>query len=165
MAVSLVAIAGLSPVTAPILFRALLVVHNAFAALQDVTSDALAIERLPEAERGKANGVMAGGKWAGTLVGGPGVAFVSSKLGWPAACFAAVALLLVPATLALLLEERPTTPSAPDDRSSPRRCGSSRCGSRCWQRSSVSCRAPATTSSTRWCCPSFARSSASARTA
>jgi hypothetical protein len=58
------------------------VAHNAFAALQDVTSDALAVERLPQAERGKANGVMAGGKWAGTLVGGPALAFVSSKLGW-----------------------------------------------------------------------------------
>jgi PAT family beta-lactamase induction signal transducer AmpG len=111
MAVTLILISGLSPLSAPVLFPAMLIAHNVFAALQDVTSDALAVERLPEVERGRANGVMAAGKYGGTLVGGAGLAALSSALGWSVACFAAVALLLFPATLALLLREE-TAPLA-----------------------------------------------------
>jgi PAT family beta-lactamase induction signal transducer AmpG len=107
MAVSLLVLAGLSPATAPLAFTAVLLAHNAFTALQDVATDALAFDLLAGTERGRANGVMFGAKYAGTLVGGPGLAWVASAAGWGTACAAAVALLLLPAALVLRTREPP----------------------------------------------------------
>ena len=39
--------------------------HNVFNSLQDVSVDALAVDLLPEDERGKANGLMFGSKYLG----------------------------------------------------------------------------------------------------
>jgi PAT family beta-lactamase induction signal transducer AmpG len=103
MAASLVALAVLAPGSA--LFPLLLVAHNAFSAVQDVATDALALDLLPAAERGRANGIMSAGKWLGTLVGGPGLAWLASAAGWSAACAAAVLFLLLPAGLVLRVKE------------------------------------------------------------
>ncbi len=54
------------------LVTAVLVLHNAFAATQDVAIDALACEVLPPEERGTVNGFMFGGQAVGTALGGGG---------------------------------------------------------------------------------------------
>ena len=46
--------------------------HNAFASLQDVATDALAVDILEESERGRVNGFMWGSKLFGTTVGTTG---------------------------------------------------------------------------------------------
>jgi PAT family beta-lactamase induction signal transducer AmpG len=107
MAVSLVVLSGLSPLAAPALFAVVLVAHNACAAMQDVATDALALDLLPAAERGRANGVMTAAKYAGVLVGGAGMVHVMAVAGWRVACLAAVALLLVPAALVLGVVDPP----------------------------------------------------------
>jgi PAT family beta-lactamase induction signal transducer AmpG len=107
MMVSLLALAGLDPRLTPVAFLALVLVHNSFAALQDVTTDALAISILPEHERGRANGVMAAAKYGGVLAGGTEMGSLAEAAGWPVACLAAAALLLIPATLVLFTDEGP----------------------------------------------------------
>src|SRR5262245_35070940 len=52
------------------LFTALVFVHNLFGATQDVAIDALAVNVLPEDERGTANGFMFSGAYVGQAVGG-----------------------------------------------------------------------------------------------
>ncbi|MEP7296676.1 MAG: MFS transporter [Burkholderiales bacterium] len=60
------------------LFTFIILVHNAFAATQDVAIDALAVGVLPEAERGTANGFMFAGASIGQAIGGAGVLFLSN---------------------------------------------------------------------------------------
>jgi MFS transporter, PAT family, beta-lactamase induction signal transducer AmpG len=61
-----------------VLLGALVFVCNVFASLQDVSVDALAVDLLPEGERGFANGLMYGGSYVGTMFGG---AFLSTLVG------------------------------------------------------------------------------------
>jgi MFS transporter, PAT family, beta-lactamase induction signal transducer AmpG len=56
---------------APSLFTLILIVHNIFAATQDVAIDALACGTLKEKERGLANGLMFAGAFTGQFIGGP----------------------------------------------------------------------------------------------
>jgi len=105
MALSLVALSLADPVSNLTLFGALLFVHNFFAAAQDVGTDALAIDILPANERGRANGFMSAGKFAGVLVGGQGMLFVARLAGWGTAYLVVIALLLVPALLVLSVRE------------------------------------------------------------
>jgi PAT family beta-lactamase induction signal transducer AmpG len=56
---------------APSLFTLILIVHNVFAATQDVAIDALACGTLQEEERGLANGLMFAGAYTGQFIGGP----------------------------------------------------------------------------------------------
>ena len=58
------------------LFTAIIFLHNAFAATQDVAIDALAVSVLPEHERGSANGFMFAGASIGQAIGGAGVLFL-----------------------------------------------------------------------------------------
>ena len=53
-----------------------LLAHNVFAALQDVATDALAVDVMPDRERGRANGIMYGAKYGGTALGGAGLALL-----------------------------------------------------------------------------------------
>ncbi|HEX5791378.1 MAG TPA: MFS transporter, partial [Luteolibacter sp.] len=64
-----------------IIFTALLVIHNVFAATQDVAIDALACQVLKEDERGIANGIMFGGAQAGSAIGGSAVLALKGVLG------------------------------------------------------------------------------------
>lgn len=59
-----------------------LLVHNVFAALQDVATDALAVDVMPDRERGRANGIMYGAKYGGTALGGAGLALLIQHFGW-----------------------------------------------------------------------------------
>ncbi len=63
----------------------LIVIHNIFAATQDVAIDALAVRVLPAHERGIANGFMFGSSYLGQTVGGSGALMVTGWLGFKAA--------------------------------------------------------------------------------
>lgn len=86
--------------------KAVVFIANVFASLQDVSVDALAVDMLPESERGFANGLMYGGSYLGTMFGG---AVLSTLLGWyslkaalAAQAIALGAIMLLP----LLLREK-----------------------------------------------------------
>jgi PAT family beta-lactamase induction signal transducer AmpG len=64
------------------LITAIVLVHNLFAATQDVAIDALACGTLEEHERGVANGFMFAGSNLGKAVGGAGALFLSAYLGF-----------------------------------------------------------------------------------
>ena len=113
MALSLLAMAFANPIADRTLFLALLFLHNLLAAAQDVGTDALAIDLLAENERGRANGVMSAGKFAGVVLGGQGLLWVAGVAGWPAAFALAIALLLVPATLVFGVRESPAPAQRP----------------------------------------------------
>lgn len=85
----------------------LLFAHNCFNALQDVAVDALAVDLLAEDERGKANGLMYGSKYLGTVIGGAGLATIVKYAGLNAALITQVGILAAIFSLPLLLRERP----------------------------------------------------------
>ncbi len=62
------------------LFTAVIFVHNACAATMDVAIDALAVNVLPEDERGSANGFMFAGASIGQTIGGSGVLFLTAVM-------------------------------------------------------------------------------------
>ena len=64
------------------LFTAVIFVHNLFGATQDVAIDALAVNVLPEDERGTANGFMFSGAYVGQAIGGSGVLFLTPVMGF-----------------------------------------------------------------------------------
>lgn len=80
--------------------------HNCFASLQDVATDALAIDVLPEEECGRANGMMWASKLIGGSVGGVGVVLLMSSHGLPVAMQAMAGLMLVIMLLPLFVLER-----------------------------------------------------------
>src|SRR6266487_3629068 len=66
----------------PLGFTAIVLLHNTFGATQDVAIDALAVNVLPESERGMANGFMFSGAYLGQAVGGSGVLFLTPIMGF-----------------------------------------------------------------------------------
>ena len=76
------------------LFTAVIFVHNAFGATQDVAIDALAVGVLPENERGSANGFMFAGAQIGQAVGGAGVLFLAAFLPLQTTYLAVIAAIL-----------------------------------------------------------------------
>ena len=69
------------------LFIWIIIVHNIFAAAQDVAIDALATQTLHEDERGLANGLMFAGAYLGQAVGGAGVLFLLAYVSFPMTYF------------------------------------------------------------------------------
>ena len=93
------------------LFTAVIFLHNAFAATQDVAIDALAVNVLPEDERGLANGFMFAGASIGQTVGGSGVLFLTNVMPFGSTyLFVAGTILLVTLFIALPLREGPGPP-------------------------------------------------------
>ena len=82
-------------------------IHNLFSGLQDVSVDALAVDLLAPAERGRANGLMYGSKYLGTSIGGAGLSLVLVHLGFDAAVLAMCGLLGLIMLVPLLIRERP----------------------------------------------------------
>jgi MFS transporter, PAT family, beta-lactamase induction signal transducer AmpG len=80
------------------LFTAIILVHNAFGATQDVAIDAMAVNVLPEHERGVANGFMFAGASIGQAVGGSGVLFLTALMP-----FASTYLFVIGSILAVTL--------------------------------------------------------------
>ena len=88
------------------LFTIILLVHNTFAATQDVAIDALAINTLAENERATANGMMFAGANIGQMVGGAGSLFLASYLNFQATfVFVSAAILLVTVFVVMPLKE------------------------------------------------------------
>ena len=67
------------------LVTVLIIVHNVFAATQDIAIDALAVRVLPENELGTANGLMFSAAYLGQAIGGSGALFIAGRFGYDAA--------------------------------------------------------------------------------
>jgi PAT family beta-lactamase induction signal transducer AmpG len=107
MGFSLLALLAVDGRTQLALVGAILFVHNSFAALQDVVTDALAVEVLPEDERGKANSFMWAAKNAGVAVGGGGGTIIAKHLGWPSLFVLNALIIWAVMLLVIAVRERP----------------------------------------------------------
>jgi len=81
--------------------------HNCFASLQDVATDALALDVLPPNEQGRVNGMMWCAKLVGKAIGASVMALIISAWGLPAAVFSQFGILIIIMFFPLLLLERP----------------------------------------------------------
>lgn len=86
----------------------LLGLMNLVAATQDIATDGLAVQALPPAQRGLANGMQVGGYRVGMVFGGGLVLMLIAQIGWQNG-FVALALLLVLATLPVLFLREPAS--------------------------------------------------------
>lgn len=82
-------------------------VHNLFGSLQDVSTDALAVDILSENERGKANGLMRASSYFGTSIGAAGIGWILGQYGFRPALVSQALLLLGIMCFPLMLRERP----------------------------------------------------------
>lgn len=93
------------------LFTIILLLHNTFAATQDVAIDALAVNSLAENERATANGMMFAGANIGQMVGGSGSLFLLSFVDFQATfVFVSGAILLVTVFVVMPMKEAPSAP-------------------------------------------------------
>ncbi|WP_374434847.1 MFS transporter [Inhella sp.] len=114
MALTLLALMAVPLPTGLGLFTAILLVHNAFGALQDVAIDSLACTTLQPEERGLGNGLMFAGAALGTALGGSGVLFLSGWTGFSFTfVFVAAAILAVTAGVVWPMREAPGLLDAP----------------------------------------------------
>jgi PAT family beta-lactamase induction signal transducer AmpG len=107
MSVTLLAMILIGDLTAEFETLAWMVfLHNCFVSLQDVASDALAVDVLLDDERGSVNGMMWASSYVGTAIGGAGMGTVIANFGLrPAFCLQAAALFLI-LCVPLLVRER-----------------------------------------------------------
>jgi PAT family beta-lactamase induction signal transducer AmpG len=80
--------------------------HNSFQTLQDVATDAMAMDLLPPSERGRMNGFMWASKLLGTSLGGIVFATVLVRWGLPLGVRMQAVLVLAIMLLPLLVRER-----------------------------------------------------------
>jgi PAT family beta-lactamase induction signal transducer AmpG len=107
MGLTLLALGAVDPKTGLPLASALLFLNNTFASLQDVATDALAVDVLHEDERGRANALMWAGKSLGVSIGGGGGLLLAKDAGWPALFATLAGLVWAVALLPLWVRERP----------------------------------------------------------
>ena len=81
-------------------------IHNVFQSIQDVCTDALAVDILPESERGVTNGLMWGAKIVGKLVGTILFAIVLDEYGLQQAIWLQFAILVGVMMFPIFLVER-----------------------------------------------------------
>lgn len=81
---------------------------NLLAATQDIATDGLAVDILPESERGTGNGIQVGAYRVGMILGGGAILLVLDDLGWQLS-FVAMAGMLALATLPVTLWQEPRT--------------------------------------------------------
>lgn len=116
MAVTVFAMIALDVATQVKLLAWMVFIHTVFNALQDVAVDALAVEILPEQDRGRANGLMYGAKYGGGALGGVGMAKLIAWQGLDTALTVQAFVLIVIMLVPLLVRERdgeiPPTESA-----------------------------------------------------
>jgi len=72
----------------------IIIIHNIFAATQDVAIDALAVTSLKEDERGMAGGLTFAGQYLGQAIGGAGALFLVSWVGFSNTFYFVVAAIL-----------------------------------------------------------------------
>lgn len=89
------------------LVKGLIFTANVFASLQDVSVDALAVDLLPESERGFANGLMYGGSYLGTIFGGSILSILVGTYSLQAALVGQALALGTIMLFPLLLREKP----------------------------------------------------------
>ena len=107
MALSLLGFIGLSNPSEQLrLILYMYFLHNCFASLQDVCTDALAVDVLPASEHGQTNGLMWGSKLVGKGIGAWGLSLVLNWGGLGACVAVQVVLLLAIMLLPLLILER-----------------------------------------------------------
>ena len=82
-------------------------IHTVFNSMQDVAVDALAVDLLDEAERGRTNGMMYASKYIGGAIGGTGLAHVIAWTSLRGALIVQTAILASIMLLPLLVRERP----------------------------------------------------------
>lgn len=80
--------------------------HNCFASLQDVCTDALAVDVLPAAEQGQMNGLMWGSKLVGKGIGAWGLAHVLNYGGVEACLIVQIGILLAIMMIPMFIPER-----------------------------------------------------------
>jgi MFS transporter, PAT family, beta-lactamase induction signal transducer AmpG len=107
MGATLLALVAIDPSRQLGLVGVALFAHNTFAAIQDVATDALAIDVLPLEERGKANSITWAAKSAGVVVGGGGGTVFAKYMGWPALFIAIALIIWMVMVLVILVPERP----------------------------------------------------------
>lgn len=92
----------------------LILLHNCFAATQDVAIDALACNTLHEDERGIANGLMFGGSYLGQALGGSGALMLAPYIGFTNTYFAVGGMiLLITVGVVLPMREAPLARAVP----------------------------------------------------
>lgn len=94
------------------LLIALVIVHNVFAATNDVAIDSLAVNALHPDERGQGNGFMFGGAYLGQGLGGGGAMFVTDWFGFNVSFIYVALLLSIVLLFTLLFVKDPTVTSA-----------------------------------------------------
>jgi PAT family beta-lactamase induction signal transducer AmpG len=108
MALSLLGFLGLGDLSQNLnLIICMYVLHNCFASLQDVSTDALAIDILPKEEYGQMNGLMWGSKLVGRGVGAAGLSVVLNEAGIEACVAIQIVLLLAIMLIPIFILERP----------------------------------------------------------
>lgn len=112
MAATLAFLFALDPAQDLGLLTTLMVVHNVFAATQDVAIDGFAARILPESDLNWANGLMFAAQNIGMAIGGGGALFVASLYGFPSA-FALVLAALLAILLSVSLRIREDPEAAP----------------------------------------------------
>ena len=81
-------------------------VHNCFASLQDVATDALAVDLLGDTERGRVVGLMWAAKLIGVSAGGAGIALIVARSGIPSAIAVQALVIFAVCVLVVMFRER-----------------------------------------------------------
>jgi PAT family beta-lactamase induction signal transducer AmpG len=125
MALSLISIQWFGITAGVAALTTLIVIHNCFAATQDVAIDALAVGVLRDDERGVAGGLMFGAQYLGQAVGASGALFLASRIGFDNTYYFIAAAILAITVFVVLPMHEPTSGRAavPDGRSRLRHAG------------------------------------------
>ena len=107
MVASLFLLMAAGPTAGVATLTSLIILHNVFAATQDVAIDALAVGVLKEDERGLAGGLTFGAAYLGQAVGGSGALAIGATLGFNAAFYFVAASILVITVLVVLPLQEP----------------------------------------------------------
>jgi MFS family permease len=97
------------------LFTILVLIHNVFAATQDVAIDALAVSVLKEHERGLANGLMFGAAYLGQAIGGSAVLYLMKYIGLSGSIVFVSAIIASVTLLVAIPIREPVFPRKPRD--------------------------------------------------
>jgi PAT family beta-lactamase induction signal transducer AmpG len=106
------------------LLTTLIIVHNIFAATQDVAIDALAVGTLKEDERGMAGGLTFSGAYLGQIVGGSGALYLVKYIGFSNTFFFVAASILAVTLLVVVPLKEPVLARAATAGAGLRRIGS-----------------------------------------
>ncbi len=107
MAATTLALVLLPELTANLwMLGVMLLVHNVFVSLQDVSVDALVVEMLGDGERERASGIMYGTSYVGSFLGGAGLGVVVGRWGLHPALITLLGAQLTILAFPILLRER-----------------------------------------------------------